>query len=73
MGPDQGELELSVTPGKTVSAWTQQELELGLLQYKHKNTDETTVDSFTFIVSDGYVAFLSIVVSVHEILYIIFG
>ncbi|CAL4166611.1 unnamed protein product, partial [Meganyctiphanes norvegica] len=52
-GPHNGRLELSTAPGKAISSWNQQALEVGILRYQNLPMDETHKDQFVFVVSDG--------------------
>ena len=51
-GPTNGQLELTSTPGTAISAFTQADIDAGLLVYVHDGSS-TTSDSFGFDVDDG--------------------
>ena len=51
-GPVNGQLELTTAPGVAISAFTQADINAGVLVYVHDGS-QTTSDSFTFTVSDG--------------------
>jgi hypothetical protein len=50
--PSHGRLELTTSPGSSITKFTQSQIDAGLVRYVHDG-GESTADSFTFSLSDG--------------------